>query len=246
MDVHEFLKQLPVRSNNRLEPYREEMHILYSGNASFSAIRKYLRDEHGVSVTRQSVWEFCKRHFSELSPARHSVNRSGATHEARQSQVLSGPARGSPDAHDLSRQQPTVATTSFRTSEFQPEQPELICRVNAPLPVVHYAELAPTTQTTNVQPSAPRVKDATANDANNEHLENTNETQIHRSFTPQPETSPGNIVQPDASPITEQDATANIELFGPAGNLRKPHDLNTPAAKERLARFRKAREEGKI
>jgi hypothetical protein len=72
MDVHEFLKQLPVRSNNRLEPYREEIHILYSGNASFSAIRKYLRDEHGVSVTRQSVWEFCKRHFSELSPARHS------------------------------------------------------------------------------------------------------------------------------------------------------------------------------
>jgi hypothetical protein len=249
MDVYEYLKQLPVRSNNRLEPYRAEIRILYSGNASFSAIRKYLRDNHGVSVTTQSVWEYCKRHFSELAPARLTVNLSGATHEARQSQVLSGPARDSLDAHDTqsSHQQATVATASSRTPEFQPVQPEPVCSVNAPQPppVVHNAALAPTSQTSSVQSLEPRVEGTRAHAANND-VESTNESQMHRSFTQEPENSPGNIVQADASRRTEDDAPVDIELFGPAGNLRKPHDLDTPAAKERLARLRKARAEGKI
>jgi hypothetical protein len=89
------------------------------------------------------------------------------------------------------------------------------------------------------------VEGTRAHAANND-VENTNESQMHRSFTQEPENSPGNIVQADASRRTEDDAPVDIELFGPAGNLRKPHDLDTPAAKERLARLRKARAEGKI
>jgi hypothetical protein len=250
MDVYEYLKQLPVRSNNRLEQYRDEIRILYSGNASFSAIRKYLRDKHGVSVTRQSIWEFCKRHFSELAAVRLSVNLMGATYEARQSQGPSGTDRGPLLVHDTqsSHPQPTVATPSIRTPEFQPLQPEPVRSVNAPQPlaVIHNAALVSASQITNVQSSEPRVEDTRAHAESNDPVANTNESQMHRSFTQDPETSPGNIVQADASRKTEHDAPLDIQLFGPAGNLRKPHDLNTPAAKERLARFRKEREEGKI
>jgi hypothetical protein len=242
MDVQDYLKKKQARADSKLFQHIEDLRVLYAGNASFATMCKYLSEQHGVTVAIPSVWEFCGRHFAELLPARHSVKRSGPTHVTRLSQALNGPARNSVDAHDTqsSHQLPTVPTTAV--------QPQPVFSVNAPqpLPVVHNAALAPATQTTNVQPSAPRVKDTPANAAYNDHPENTNEGQIHPSFTPQPETSPGNIVQPAASPITQPDAPVNIELFGPAGNLRKPHDLNTPAAKERLARFRKAREEGKI
>jgi hypothetical protein len=244
MDVHDYLKQRRPRADSKLFPHFEDLRILYAANVSFATMCKYVSEKHGVIVAIPSMWEFCGRHLSELAPARLRAKRSGATHEARQSQRLSEPARSTLDARDTqpSHHQPTVATTSFRTPESQPVRPEPACNVNAPQPL----PVLPIAETTSVQPSEPRVEDTRAHALDNDPVANTNVSQMHRSFTQVPETSPGNIVQADASRKTEHDAPIDIQLFGSAGNLRKPHDLNTPAAKERLARFRKAREEGKI
>lgn len=250
MDVHEYLKRTSARADSKLSPYEADLRVLYAANASFGNMRNYLRDVHGVTAAVQSIWEFCTRHFSELALDRLSVNLIGPTHEARQSQASSGIARRSLDAHATQsrHQQPGVATTSFRTPEFQPLQTGPVCGVNAPqpLPVVHNATLAPASQTSNVQSSEPRVEDKRTHASNNDPVVNTNESQMLPSFIREPESPPGNIVHVDVPRGTEDEGTVDIHLFGPVGNLRKPHDLNTPAAKERLARFRKAREEGKI
>jgi len=64
MNVNEYLDQLPPRRDSKLAPYKEELRILYLGKASAAAIRTFLCDSHGLIVSRQAIWEFCKRHFS--------------------------------------------------------------------------------------------------------------------------------------------------------------------------------------
>ncbi|SAL67558.1 hypothetical protein AWB69_07785 [Caballeronia udeis] len=64
MNVNEYLNQLPARRDSKLAPYKEELRVLYFGKASAAATQIFLRDRHGLIVSRQAIWEFCKRHFS--------------------------------------------------------------------------------------------------------------------------------------------------------------------------------------
>ena len=64
MNVNEYLNQLPARRDSKLAPYKEELRVLYFGKASAAATQIFLRDRHGLIVSRQAIWEFCTRHFS--------------------------------------------------------------------------------------------------------------------------------------------------------------------------------------
>jgi hypothetical protein len=247
MDVYEYLKQLPLRADYKLSRYKEEIGVLYLGNASSPAIRRYLIEKYDVTVSRQAIWEFCKRHFSKDESAGIRVERSNVTGDVRPSLVPNAAGQNSLNTQppQTSQQQSNVTEpTDLRSHQFQRSRPEPASTDYQVRPL-HEIPSAPFLPPSNL-PSAGWQADTSEYVARSNAPAAPNASQIPPSFSPETDAVHGNIDWSEASRSREPEPQDDIALFGPAENLRKPHDLGTPAAKDRLSRFRKLRAEGKI
>ena len=246
MDVYEYLKQLPLRADYKLSRYKPEIRVLYLGNASSPDIRRYLIEAHDVTVSRQAIWEFCKRHFCKDESAGVCVERPDVTGDVRTSPAPGAATHDSPDTPQQSgQQQPEVAEpTELRPLQFRRPQPE-------PASGVDQATLLKKSPSALLQPpsdlpAADRQDDTSKHVASSNAPAISNASQIPPSFIPETDAAHGSIDLSEASRSREPEPQDDMALFGPAENLRKPHDLGSPAAKDRLSRFRKLRAEGKI
>lgn len=63
-----------ARKNNRLAQYREEISRLRQDGASYAQIASYLADSRALAVTKEAVYQYCKRYLdSEAAPRSPSV-----------------------------------------------------------------------------------------------------------------------------------------------------------------------------
>jgi hypothetical protein len=109
MNANEYLNQLPPRSDRKLAQYKEEIRILFFGKASADAIRTFLRDSHGLIVSRQAIWQFCKRHFSmdtdaaSIGDGQSSASRLKPPVTIMSTPSQSGPSSPAPAAREMPR-----------------------------------------------------------------------------------------------------------------------------------------------
>jgi hypothetical protein len=233
MNVYDYLNNLPARSNNKLAPHLEEIRVLYSGNASFAAIVKYLIETHGVSVTRQGVSKFCKRYCSNLVSIRRGT-------KASQNDPSTPTASQSPPVQTV-EQARTEVTVGYGTSrgpgaDISPLRFD-VADDQRSVPhssSTHDSALLPS----SVSPPSVRLpRDNSSSDSTTL----SNEAQLGGAFPAREVPSESNMDHADASGALPADQLPAVSLFGPAENLRIPHDLNKQSGKERMARYLKAK-----
>jgi hypothetical protein len=246
MDVQDYLKQRPVRADSKLSPFITDLRVLYTGNASFATMRRFLSEQHGISVAIPSLWEFCKRHFSDLDSVRLNGPRSRGRQGAHQPHGSGSPIGGSLNSAGTVSDEEEAGTSdvvTVDTSVLQPQHSELGTPADAsrPSPVTSSAPRAPAIVHGQVLSPADTQADATSNN----DAEISNDRPKPPSFTPNAEPDHGNIATGASPNSAEQDAQPSPSLFGPPENVRQPHNLYTAIGRDRLARFRKLRDESK-
>ncbi len=174
MDVHDYLKRTAARVDSKLAPHIEDLRVLYVADASFNTMRKYLGDVHGVTVTVQSIWEFCKRHFSkETRPTKGDKNHSASPLEPP-TVITSSPhqgatpfIRGAGEETGFTRTSGEQGSLPRQLQEQAPEQgPAELPSHESQGPFPNDASETPAFQPTphgqapNIEQSQPRARDA--------------------------------------------------------------------------------------
>ena len=174
MNVNEYLDQLPPRRDSKLAPYKEELCILYLGNASAAAIRTFLCDSHGLIVSRQAIWEFCTRHFSKETRLTKGDRNHSASQLEPPTVVTSSPRRGTAPSVRAAGEETGFTRTSREPGSFprflqehapvqgSTESPNFESEHHFPNDVSETPAFQPTPhgQVPNIEQSQPRARDA--------------------------------------------------------------------------------------
>jgi hypothetical protein len=78
MNVYEYLSRATPQKGSKLAPYSDEIRVLLQHGRTYQAIVVFLMEAHNLAVTRQSLREFCLRHFRQETADLTSIVRKTA------------------------------------------------------------------------------------------------------------------------------------------------------------------------
>lgn len=119
MNVYEYLAWTTARKDSKLAPHAQEIRVLLEHRRSYPAITRYLFEEHAVRVTRQSVREFCRLHFPELTHPSGRVDLSDASVPQQPSEQATERARRSTEGLRTIQRQLTADNANVSTAQRQ-------------------------------------------------------------------------------------------------------------------------------
>jgi hypothetical protein len=237
VDAYEYLRRLTLRPDSKLSPYIDEIRILYFGKAPSPAICNFLREKYGLSVTRQAVYEFCKRHFSDAESPRPASAPASHTHQsAHPLGVGSDPARDPTQTLTARAAEPQSVVAGGAGDRISPTAKPT--GPGTPLGVNTLPQLAVDHDGPLTLPNRRGSNDEDDRPGEITASESSNANENRPTFNTEAGRDTGNILHADAARTPEQPVTSDVNLFGPPDQIRKPHDLNTPQAHERLAAYR--------
>lgn len=94
MNVYEYLARATPQKGSKLAPYSDEIRVLLEHGRKYQAIVNFLFEAHNLTVKRQSLREFCLRHFAEESADLTNGVRRPSTPPLHQPKIV---ANGSSD-----------------------------------------------------------------------------------------------------------------------------------------------------
>jgi hypothetical protein len=230
MDAHEYLKQLPPRPNSKLAPYIEDLRILYAGRATFASMSRFLSERYGVDVKDQSVWEFCNRHFSDLVSIRRGTKALGNDPSA----PISSQGTRVDAVEQVRTEAVSSVTRAWPSSDVTSSQFDVDDGRSS------MTHSTPTQDSSSLSVSPPSMR-LPRDNSSSDSTTLSNEAQLGGAFPARDDTSASNMKDTDAIGALPADQLPAVSLFGPAENLRIPHDLNKQSGKERMARYLKAK-----
>jgi hypothetical protein len=176
MNVYEYLARATPQKGSKLAPYSDEIRVLLQHGRTYQAIVVFLMEAHNLAVTRQSLREFCLRHFQQETAALMSIVRATATPLPLQPLIVrtAAPIQEAPSSsHAIDE---TSAFTRSSTKPVSPPRaPQWHTRIHAHVesspdeierPAINAASKLPVFQPTppesgpNIEQSQSRARDA--------------------------------------------------------------------------------------
>jgi hypothetical protein len=174
MNVYEYLSRATPQKGSKLAPHSHEIRLLLQHGRSYQAIVVFLMEAHNLAVTRQSLREFCLRHFQQETAALTSMVRRTATPLPLQPPIVitAAPVQEAP-SH--ATDETSAVTRSSAKSVSPPRAPRWHTRIHTHIesspdeierPAINAASKSPLFQPTphepgpNIEQSQSRVRDA--------------------------------------------------------------------------------------
>jgi hypothetical protein len=88
MNVYEYLSRATPQKGSKLARYSDEIRVLLEHGRTYQAIVNFLFEAHNLTVKRQSLREFCLRHFPKETAALTSGVRQPLTPSSHQPQIV--------------------------------------------------------------------------------------------------------------------------------------------------------------
>lgn len=124
MNVYEYLSRATPQKGSKLAPYSHDIRVLLEHGRTYQAIVNFLSEAHKVTVTRQSLREFCLRHFPEETAALASGVRRPSTHSPSQPAVVA--------TTSVDKASPPPPRAAVETRGTMRPSPELASPANVP------------------------------------------------------------------------------------------------------------------
>jgi hypothetical protein len=176
MNVDEFLARATPQKGNKLAPYSHEIRVLLEHGRTYQAIVNFLFEAHNLTVKRQSLREFCLRHFAKETASLVSRARQPSTSPSHQPQIVAAASsvQAAPrPSHAIGVTEELIQSSSVDASIPNPTQDETRVQAHAGSqrdeskgPFANDASETPSFQPTrpghvpNIKQSQPRARDA--------------------------------------------------------------------------------------